>query len=278
MPWAFPTLSAWVYGRRLGELVTIGSGTGSGKSEFIFTQAASDLSSGYKVGLFMLESSAANTAKRLAGKLADKLLHVPTESGEVPEGLEDAWSDLRAYDDSVFLYDHRTSMDWDEISKSVRVMAAQGVSIFYLDNLTVMTQIGDERREIDRVLKGIIVLINELNIHITLVCHLRTPSSEAHEEGHRVMSNHFNGSRQISQMSSLQIGLERHNQHADDFCRSVTTLRILKDRFTGQANGKILLLGYDQGNGKQYELSKAEVERYNETKDSTNTGFVSEDF
>ena len=69
-----------------------------------------------------------------------------------------------------------------------------------------------------------------------------------------------------------------HNQHAEDFCRSVTTLRILKDRFTGQANGKILLLGYDSGNGKQYELSASEISLYNETKDSTNIGFVSEDF
>ena len=87
-----------------------------------------------------------------------------------------------------------------------------------------------------------------------------------------MMSNHFNGSRQISQMSSLQIGLERHNQHADDFCRSVTTLRILKDRFTGQANGKTLLLGYNPDNGKQYELSASEIDLYNESSSSTSLG------
>ena len=77
------------------------------------------------------------------------------------------------------------------------------------------------------------------------------------------MARHFKGSRSIAQWGHYMIGFERNTQAEDPFVKTVTTLRVVKDRYTGQATGSTILLGYDTERGLQYELTPAEVERYN---------------
>lgn len=57
------------------------------------------------------------------------------------------------------------------------------------------------------------------------------------------------------------IGLERNQQAEDEDERQTTTLRILKDRYTGQATGKTILLGYDSETGRLFEKEE-EAEDY----------------
>lgn len=45
------------------------------------------------------------------------------------------------------------------------------------------------------------------------------------------------------------IGLERSQQAEDPDERQTTTLRILKDRYTGQATGEVIYLKYDTNTG-----------------------------
>jgi twinkle protein len=58
------------------------------------------------------------------------------------------------------------------------------------------------------------------------------------------------------------IGFERNTQAEDAFVKTVTTLRVVKDRYTGQATGSTILLGYDSDRGLQYELSAEEIAKY----------------
>lgn len=48
-------------------------------------------------------------------------------------------------------------------------------------------------------------------------------------------------------------GLERNGQAEDENERQTTRFRILKDRYTGQATGTVIELGYDAKTGRIYE-------------------------
>ena len=51
-------------------------------------------------------------------------------------------------------------------------------------------------------------------------------------------------------------GLERNQQAEDEEERQTTIFRILKDRYTGQATGHVILLGYDPETGLLYEKGR----------------------
>lgn len=63
------------------------------------------------------------------------------------------------------------------------------------------------------------------------------------------MLRHFKGSRSIGFWAFFAFGLERNPQHEDPEIAQQTTLRCLKDRYTGRANGKTITLGYDTSTG-----------------------------
>lgn len=70
------------------------------------------------------------------------------------------------------------------------------------------------------------------------------------------MLKHFRGSRAIGQWSNFVFGLERDQQCPDENLRHVSTLRILKDRYTGRATGQCLYLGYTPETGRLKELEE----------------------
>jgi twinkle protein len=63
------------------------------------------------------------------------------------------------------------------------------------------------------------------------------------------MIRHFKGSRALGFWCHQMLGMERDQQAEDPKEQSTTTLRCLKDRFTGQATGKTWQLGYDSSTG-----------------------------
>jgi twinkle protein len=75
-------------------------------------------------------------------------------------------------------------------------------------------------------------LVEQTNIALFLVSHLRRPSGDTgHEEGARVTLGQLRGSAAIAQLSDTVIGLERDQQ--DQSSGAVTTVRILKNRHSG---------------------------------------------
>jgi twinkle protein len=53
-------------------------------------------------------------------------------------------------------------------------------------------------------------------------------------------------------------GLERHKQHDDPVQRQTTTVRVLKDRYTGKATAEKFGLFYNKDNGVLTECKLAE--------------------
>jgi twinkle protein len=88
-------------------------------------------------------------------------------------------------------------------------------------------------------------MAQELGLIIHLISHLATPEGKSHEEGGRVMLKHFKGARAIGFWTFFAFGLERNKNHEDPEMRNITTLRCLKDRYTGRFDGHTIFLRYD---------------------------------
>jgi twinkle protein len=251
LPWYMPTLTKLTYGRRLGECYAFGAGTGVGKTDWLVQQIAFDLTElKESVGLFFLEQQPAETVKRVAGKVCGKRFHVPSDvAGWVQHDLEGAL-DLLQGRAALHLYDHFGSAKWEVIQSRIRYLArSEGVRLFYLDHLTALAaEEPDERRALEGIMANIGGLVKELNIVLHFVSHLATPDGKPHEEGGRVMIRHFKGSRAIGFWSHFMFGLER-NQQPDPDEDGTTTFRVLKDRYTGDATGKIFHINYDSATG-----------------------------
>jgi twinkle protein len=256
--YALPKLTQATFGRRPGQIVVVGAGTGAGKTDFLLQDAAHTIMEHDEpVGLFFLESTPRDVALRVAGKIHGKTFHVPDGSW-TQEELEAAVRALAATN-KVFLYDNFGISEWDRIKARIRFLAhSHGVRYFVIDNLSAFSAVADdERRELERVMAEIAGLAQELDAFMWVVSHLATPEGKSHEEGGRVMARHLKGARAISHWAHYIVGLERDQQSDDEEVRRTSTIRVLKDRFTGRANGLTFDAKYDFKTGMLVEAEAA---------------------
>lgn len=244
LSWFLPNLNAATFGRRYGECVAVGAGTGVGKTTAITQQIAHDIQTGHSVGVFAFEQAPAETVRRVAGQIVGKTFHIP-DTDWTEDDLISA-VDALADKDALFLYDHFGACEWDIVKERIRYLNhAHGVRIFYVDHLTALAQGEDnERTGLERIMSEIGSLVKELNVWILFVSHLATPEGKPHEEGGRVMIRHFKGSRAIGFWAHFMFGLERNQQADDEGERQRTIWRVLKDRYSGRSTGKTIPLAY----------------------------------
>jgi len=246
------------FGRRAGELHAFGAGTGVGKTDLFTQSIAYDLLElGLTVGVLYLEQPPVETVRRIAGKAAGKVLHVPGRA-TVAERRE-AIAKLTATQ-RLHLYDNFGATDWEVVKAKIRYMAVGlGCKVIYLDHLTALVAgEEDERKALDRIMAELAALALELGVCIHFISHLTRPEGKPHEEGGRVQIKHFRGSNAIGMWSHFMWGLER-DQQAEDPIERLTTLRCLKDRNTGQATGKTIPLDYDPETGLLSEADPSRV-------------------
>lgn len=251
VPWCLDTLTKLTYGRRDGEVYTIGAGTGIGKTDFLTQQIAYDVTElNVKVGVIYLEAKPTETGKRIAGKVDGKRYHIPDADWDQDQ-LRKTLASLKG---KVTFYDSWGETEWEIVKAKIRFMVvAKDVKHIYLDHLTAMADTSNEKESLEQLMKELAGLAQELGIVVHLVSHLTTPEGKPHEEGGRVMIRHFKGSRAIGFWSFFMFGLERNQQAEDEDERQTTTFRILKDRYTGQATGKTIELVYDHDTGRMVE-------------------------
>ena len=258
--WPWPKLTQLTFGRRRKELYGLGAGTGTGKTE-LFKEVIDHIldTEDSPVGLLFLEEEPAMTAKILAGKSVNKTFHIP-DTGWTNEELVGALNKMRG---RVFLYDHWGSKDYETLRAKIRYMVITlGIKDIFLDHLTALVaEEPDENKALGRIMANLAALTQELDFTLYFISHLTTPSGTPHEEGGRVTSSQFRGSRAIAFWANYLFGLER-NQQADDVEeRHTTTFRVLKDRYTGRATGEVFYMGYNQEAGRFYEKEMGEVKR-----------------
>ncbi len=254
-PWT--GLQDLTYGMRLGELCTYAAGTGQGKSTTIREIAYHvTQTTPFNVGMLFLEETTKRTGLALLGIHANKPFHIPTCEYTNDE-FKDAF-DALAKERRIFLFDHFGSWDIDKLVSRVRYMA-KGLDcrFIFLDHISIVVssgEHGDERRALDEIMTKLRMLVQELNIHLGLVTHLKRISTNGgHEEGSTVSLSHLRGTAGIAQISDMVFGLERNSQSDNIAVRNTTLIRVLKNRFSGDT-GPATYLSFSRETGRQTEI------------------------
>lgn len=255
IPYPWECLNELTYGFRPSELVTITSGSGMGKSqilrelEYYLYTATED-----NIGIMALEEVPKRSGLGIASIMANKPLHLP----ETPKEERIEWLKKLKHD-RVFFWKHWGSTDEDNLFSRIRYMA-KGLDCKWiiLDHLSIIVsdqEVADERKAIDSIMTKLRQIVQETGVGLFLVSHLRRPSgSKGHEEGGQISLSELRGSAAIAQLSDIVLGLERDQQHKDETIRNTTTLRVLKNRFSG-LTGPACWLSYDKNTGRMTEVA-----------------------
>ena len=246
------------FGIRMGELVTITAGSGLGKSQFLkelvyhILQSTND-----NIGMMFMEESVKRSGLSMMSLSANKPLHLPDVFSETTDEEFKQSFDETLGTNRLFFYDHFGSNNVDTIIGRVRYFAkAMACKYIVLDHVSIIVsdqQNGDERRALDEIMTKLRTVVQELNISLLLVSHLRRPTSSGHEEGAATSLSQLRGSASIGQLSDIVFGLERNGQHEDEKERHTTTIRVIKNRFSG-LTGPASKLYYDRTTGRMEEV------------------------
>lgn len=265
IPWFLSKLTDISYGRRYGEIVSLGAGVSVGKTDFVMSSVADDIKNGRTVATFMLEQSKVETLLRIAGKMDGIFYHLP----DVEYDKEVLKTTINSMNNTLHIYDNFGKIDWNTIKGKIRsAVHSYGCRIFYIDNLTALNaHADDERRHLDALMEEIASLAKELNIWILLVSHLNPPKTgPSHEAGGKVEQAQFTGSRAIMRWSQFMLGVERNTLAEDPNDRNKALVRCIKDRFSGKATGKTIGFIYDSDTGLCLEREGVDVEAFEDEK------------
>jgi twinkle protein len=170
-----------------------------------------------------------------------------------------------------YLYDHFGSLESDNLIAKLRYLATGcGCDFIVVDHISIAVsgiEDGDERRIIDNLMTKLRSLVEQTGVGMLCVCHLKNPTGggATYEEGKKISLNDLRGSGGIKQMSDTVIGMERDQQAEDGTC-DISTIRVLKCRFTGDT-GAADTLEYSKKTGRLLVQGSAIPE-----------GFTAEDF
>ena len=110
-------------------------------------------------------------------------------------------------------------------------------------------------------------IVEHTGIGLLLVSHLRRPTGDAgHENGKEITLSHLRGSASIAHLSDSVIGLERNQQAEDEDSANTTTVRILKNRYTGDT-GIATHLYYNKDTGRLTEVDNPFEVEYNNSQE-----------
>lgn len=251
-PWA--DLQTKTMGARKGELVVLTAGSGVGKSAVVREINHHLMSQGLTVGNLMLEENIERTALGYMGLELNHPLHL--DRGEfTEEQMHEAFVKTTG-SGRLWLYDHFGSTSATNLLDRVRYLAVGcGCDFITLDHLSIAVSDAeandtnlDERKLIDMLMTKLRSLVEELGIGLFVISHLRRPQGDkGHEQGAQASLSQLRGSHSIAQLSDLVIGLERDQQ--DEETRNETTLRVLKNRFSGET-GEAGTITYDPNTGR----------------------------
>ncbi len=260
VPYPWEGLNDITRGHRPYELVTITSGSGMGKSQFI-REIEHDLLQRCEgnIGVLALEEDVARTSLGIMSVAANRPLHL--EEDTPVDQLRPFW-EATLGTGRYYLFDHWGSTSADNLLSRVRYMAkALDCRYVVLDHLSIVVssqESGDERKAIDEIMTKLRTLVAETGITLFLVSHLRRSQVKAHEAGAQISLGELRGSQAIAQLSDIVIGMERDQQNANEDIRNTTTVRVLKNRYTGET-GPACYLRYDRTTGRMIEAANPEI-------------------
>lgn len=264
LSYPFPTLTELTYGIRTSEMIVFGAGTGMGKTEcFKEIEAHLLLEHKQKIGIIHLEEQMKETILGLMSKHSSIKFHLPT--AEYTEEQKRKAFDETIGTNRVFIYEGFGTCDLDTIKNQIRYMVkGKDCRYIFLDHITALGDSLEDGNNVNQYMRKVVSelanLTREMDFTLFTISHLRkTDGTKPHEEGGRVHLDDLYGAAALKQWASYVFGLERNQQAADEETRHTTTLRCLKDRYTGLAAGQTIKIKYNKDTGRLYEADKDET-------------------
>lgn len=254
-PW--PSLTDYTYGQRKGELVSIGGGTGTGKTLIGHELAAWNAKKhGWHTLMIMMEETSVITAKSIAGKVDNVPYHIPLDKMKEPydtDKLEQTLVDLSPY---ITLWDIETISDPETLLSQIEEVitsTGMGLDCVMIDNMTTMSEglnASETNDFIGKVASTMGKLALKFDIEIVLFSHLNSPprGAKSHENGGKVLESQFTGSRALQRYSHFMFGFERNKQAVVEH---VSKFRVLKNRPYGRTG--MFKTVYDTTTGRLLE-------------------------
>lgn len=253
LPTPYEGINRVTRGLHTPSMIVLTAGSGVGKST-LARELAYDLSynQGQRVGMLMLEESTKRTLRSLIGiHLSKNIVVDPTMA--TPEEIKKAAGELFSNGRNIYLYDHFGSSDVDNIIQRIRYMAkACGCKYIVLDHISILVSglaTGDERKLIDMAMTKLRTVVQELDICLIVISHLRRPEGDrGHEDGARVYLGQLRGSHAIAQLADTVLAVRKVPD------TDTVEVYVLKNRLTGET-GFACTLTYDRDSGRLFETS-----------------------
>ena len=236
-PW--PTLTKACFGIRPNNIHCIGAAPKVGKSDFCY-QLVHHLvyNEKVKVGMFDLENSPVKTAKKLASKEAR--LDFTRPDKEYPDEL--LRDTLESLDNKVRFYDRSGSRDWQDIKVAIEEMhLLDSINIFIIDPLTSLISrfsSSDANDKLNEICTDMADLVQNYPITIFCFSHVnpKPKGSKTHEQGAKVLSSEFTGSRAMEKWFHYGHGIMRdRTEECPPERKNMSTFQMLFDREYGQS-------------------------------------------
>ena len=250
----FNGLNEKLRGIRKQEIVCITAGAGQGKSQVAKEIAFHLIQNSLKVGYVALEESNLKTLIGLLSLHLNTPYHLGKISDDDKEKMEWAIKDLHL-PDKLHFYDHWGSLDEDNLMARLRFLAKGfDCDFIVLDHISIVVSgldTNDERRTIDVLMTKLRSFVQETQVGLIIISHLKKPfGAKGYEEGAQTSLNSLRGSASIAQISDNVFGLERDQQGEDP---DLVTVRVLKNRLSGET-GVACHLRYNRGTGRLKEV------------------------
>ena len=256
VPYLWEGLNTKLKGIRVGEIVTLTAGSGTGKSQICREIAFDLISKGNTIGYIGLEEDVSRSIRGLVSIPLNKLVHQDEIREKISEEeLKAGWKKVKS---KCYFFDHFGSTESGNLLNKIRYLV-RGCDCKYIvvDHLNIIVSALDiapnenERRVIDKTMTNLRTLVEELKFGLILVAHLKRPDGEyGHEEGAITSLSHLRGSHARAQLSDIVVGCERNQQSEEN--KDIMTVRVLKNRYTGET-GICTYLHYDKETGRLSE-------------------------
>lgn len=240
--WPWPSLNKATYGRHNGQGIYVGAGVKVGKSEWLNQMVHHIIANEQSTPMLIkFEEDPSMTVRRVAGKIKHKQFHIP-DGDFTPEELQEG---VQAIEDKIIMFDvHQSEMSpdmklQDVIMPAIRhAVVEYGVQDVFIDPITDLTNglsPTETEQELRRFSKAIHAMANDIGFYYYCFCHLKAPETgKPHEEGGKVHSNQFRGSRAMMEKTPYMLGIQRNKDpDLDEVERNTSEFVLLENREFG---------------------------------------------
>ena len=208
----FKDLDQIIEGFRPGQLITVGAGTGVGKSAFAVNLALNITNQGYKVGLWSFEMDKEEVYQRIISNITEisrkDRLHAEERYNAVKKYFKEAKDNIQIFTDRIkdlgSFYLHCRK---EAIRENMKVIIIDYVQLIHLSGFTGLNRVS----EIELITKTLKNIASELGITIIILSQL-SREYQKRENKQPILSD-LRDSGSIEQDSNLVIFLHRQDDY-----------------------------------------------------------------